>query len=133
MSTNAERQKKYREGRAFAGSDGNGERRLNTWISTAASQALTRIAQHYGVPKREILEGLILGFDDRLIEFVGGDDHELDKYLHPTQDGNNPPRIRTAKEPKERPATKRFQQDYRLHQLRRQVQLRQEHPERAEG
>ncbi|MBU0501046.1 MAG: hypothetical protein KJ558_09330 [Gammaproteobacteria bacterium] len=120
-TTNAERQKKYREGRAHSGR----ERRLNTWISSAASQALTRIAQHYGMPKREILEGLILGCDDRLIEFVrsidgGGDDYELDKYLCPTRGGANPPRIRV---PKERPESPAFERAFRLHLLRKQVHL----------
>lgn len=55
--TNAERQARYRKNRQFAGE--NGERQLNTWLSTGAYLALARLAKHYGVTKREMLERLI--------------------------------------------------------------------------
>ena len=47
--TVAERQAAYRKGRAEAGE--NGERRLNTWVSTGSSLALDRLAKRYGVTK----------------------------------------------------------------------------------
>ena len=54
----AERQKAYRARRSEAGD--NGERRLNTWISTGAALALSRLAARYGVTQREMLERLLV-------------------------------------------------------------------------
>lgn len=59
--TNAQRQAAYRATRPTAGE--NGERRLNTYITTAASLGLDRLANHYGVTKRQMLEQLILRED----------------------------------------------------------------------
>lgn len=55
--SNAERQKAYRERRAFAGE--NGERRINSWVSTSTALSLQRLAASYGVTSREMLEKLI--------------------------------------------------------------------------
>ncbi len=65
-TSNAQRQAKYRQQRHTAGADGNGERRLNTYISTGASLALNRLARHYGVTKREMLERLIIEQDEQI-------------------------------------------------------------------
>lgn len=59
--TAAERQAAYRKGRAEAGE--NGERRLNTWVSTSSFLALDRLAKRYGVTKREMIERLVLEAD----------------------------------------------------------------------
>ncbi len=59
--TNSERQAQYRRRRSSAGE--NGERRLNTWVSTAASLALARLAAHQGLTRRAMLEQLILTAD----------------------------------------------------------------------
>ncbi len=73
----AERQREYRARRPFAGE--NGERQINTWVSTGAALALKRLARHYGITQREMLERLI--FDaDRLV-CVGMSDAQLDAYL----------------------------------------------------
>lgn len=56
--TSAERQADYRARRATAGD--NGERRINTWVSTGAALALARLAQHHGLSQREMLERLLL-------------------------------------------------------------------------
>lgn len=64
--TTAQRQKDYRSRRSFAGPDGNGERRLNTWLSTRASLALSRLAKRYGVTKRQMLEQLLKTADEEI-------------------------------------------------------------------
>lgn len=62
--SNAERQRAYRANRPFAGE--NGERRLSTWLTTAASLALARLANHYGVTQRQVLERLLLEADQSI-------------------------------------------------------------------
>jgi hypothetical protein len=79
--TAAERQKEYRASRQFAGEDGNGERRVNTWVSTRAALALERLAKSYGVTKRELLERLLVGEEDRMLKTMRSDTPEWDKYF----------------------------------------------------
>jgi hypothetical protein len=68
--TAKERQEAYRKRRPHAGTDGNGERRLNTWIGTGASLALERLSNRYGVTKREMLERLIVAEDKRILSGI---------------------------------------------------------------
>ncbi len=75
----AERQRDYRARRLGAGD--NGERRLDTWISTRASLALDRLAARYGVIKREILEGLVISKDEKLLSGMKVDSAEFEVYL----------------------------------------------------
>jgi hypothetical protein len=78
--TAAERQKDYRSKRPFAGD--NGERRLNTWISSSAHFALERLAISYGVTKREMLEKLLKEADERELKKLGGiDSPRGEEYL----------------------------------------------------
>ena len=79
--TAAERQKEYRAQRQFAGEDGNGERRINTWVSTRAALALDRLASSYGVTKREMLERLVVDAEDKLIKGMKSESPEWDKYF----------------------------------------------------
>jgi hypothetical protein len=79
--TAAERQAKYRAERPYAGSDSNGERRLNMWLSTAASLALVRLARRYCVTKREIIERLVIAEDARISASIDLDSPEWDKYF----------------------------------------------------
>lgn len=79
--TPAERQKEYRAQRPFAGEDGNGERRINTWVSTRAALALDRLAKHYGVTKREMLEKLIVAEDEKFLRTIKNDEAEWGKYF----------------------------------------------------
>ena len=84
--TAAERQAKYRATRCFAGKDGNGERRLNIWISTEASCALDRLARRYCVTKREMIEKLIIDLDTSVLKtFQNADSKEWDQYFNITQ------------------------------------------------
>ena len=64
--TAAQRQAEYRARRAMVAGE-SGERRLNTWVSTAAHVALARIAQRYGVTQRAILERFILAEDQKIL------------------------------------------------------------------
>lgn len=64
--TAAEIQADYRARRPFAGADNNGERRINTWVSTGASLALARLARHNGVTKREMLEQVLMAEEARV-------------------------------------------------------------------
>ncbi|MER2543409.1 MAG: hypothetical protein ABTS16_08150, partial [Candidatus Accumulibacter phosphatis] len=57
--TAAQRQAAYRARRPHAGEDGNGERRLNLWVSTHTDLAIERLARRYCVTKREIVERLV--------------------------------------------------------------------------
>ena len=70
--TASERQKDYRNRRSMAGE--NGERRINTWVTTAAALALKRLAARYGVTNREMLEKLILEADDKVCRAIDDDD-----------------------------------------------------------
>lgn len=77
--TAAERQKEYRAQRQFAGEDGNGERRINTWVSTRAALALDRLAKSYGVMKREMLEWVMVVEEDKLLKKIKSNSSEWAK------------------------------------------------------
>lgn len=79
--TAAERQKEYRAQRQFAGEDGNGDRRINTWVSTRAALALNRLANSYGVTKREMLERLVVGAEDNLLNGMKSESPAWEKYF----------------------------------------------------
>lgn len=79
--TGAERQKEYRAQRQLAGEDGNGERRINTWVSTRAALALDRLAKSYGVTKREMLERLLVAEEDERLQGIKSDSAEWKKYF----------------------------------------------------
>ena len=79
--TNAERQQQYRKNRAIAGPDKNGERRLNTWLSTGAKLALERLATRYALTERGMLERLVKDADDKILSTLVSDSAELDAYL----------------------------------------------------
>ena len=79
--TAAERQAAYRANRCQAGPNGNGERRLNTWVSTGAHLALERLARRYGVTQREVLERLICAEDDGVLAGISTDTPEWDAYF----------------------------------------------------
>lgn len=73
--TNAERQKAYRLRR----NEGEGDRRLNTWITSNADLALDRLAKHYGVTKRQMIERLACEADDTILKSL--DDTGADNYI----------------------------------------------------
>ncbi|MDD5707050.1 MAG: hypothetical protein PHR35_14090 [Kiritimatiellae bacterium] len=75
--TSAERQAAYRSRR----NDGEGERRLNGWISVKAYLALDRLARRYGVTKREWLERMVIAADDDVLRTLELDTPEWDAYF----------------------------------------------------
>ena len=74
QKTTAQRQAKYRAKRPFAGKDDNGERRINSWVNTGTYLALERLARHYGITKREMLERVVVAEDDRITATLVNDD-----------------------------------------------------------
>lgn len=79
--TSAERQAAYRARR----NDGEGDRRINTWICTKADLALERLAHRYGVTKREMIERLVISADNEILQTLQLDTLEWDAYLNVTQ------------------------------------------------
>jgi len=79
--TSAERQADYRARRATAGEDGNGDRRLDVWVSTGANLALERLACRHKLTKREMLERLITQADDAITRKLEPDTPKWDSYF----------------------------------------------------
>ncbi len=79
--TSAERQAAYRSRRLTAGDNGNGERRLNMWITTEADLALGRLARRYAVTKRAMLERLVVTADADIHSHLDIDSAEWTEYF----------------------------------------------------
>ncbi len=77
--TSAQRQQAYRANRHTAGQDGNGELRINTFVTTSAALGLKRLAKHHGVTQRAMLERLIHDADKAVVAPM--DDAEFEQYL----------------------------------------------------
>ncbi len=56
--TNAEKQARYRAARPYA-DNGEGERRIATWVTSHTSFSLERLARHFGLSQRDVLENII--------------------------------------------------------------------------
>lgn len=65
----AERQRAYRARR----NEGEGDRRLNTWVTMGAYLALRRLARHSGGSQREVLQRLISDADDAILRDLDPD------------------------------------------------------------
>jgi predicted metalloprotease with PDZ domain len=83
--TAAERQKEYRASRQYAGD--NGERRVSAYVSTRAALALNRLANSYGITKREMLEKLLIAEEDKVLKGLSLDSDEGRKYLGESYEG----------------------------------------------
>lgn len=77
--SNAQIQRAYR---VRARMQGDGQRRIDTWLPTATFLELERISKHYRVSKRDVLIRLLAQEDQRLLE--GMDDTEFEEYMRPT-------------------------------------------------
>ena len=75
--TSAERQRNYRERRR----QGDGDRRLNTWISAQAYSALERLSECRGITKREMIELLVITVDTDVSAISKLDPTEWDAYF----------------------------------------------------
>jgi hypothetical protein len=80
--TVAERQAAYRKQRPYAGKDSNGERRLNTWVSTRTSLALARLARKNKLSQRDMLERLVQNADDAILDSLVLDTPGWDIYFN---------------------------------------------------
>lgn len=80
MASNTERQAAYRKRRDTAGANGDGEKRLNSWIDSRAMLALERIARYHQLSKRDMLERLILAEDEQAARGLNLDSPEWEKY-----------------------------------------------------
>jgi hypothetical protein len=79
--TATQRQSEYRARR----DDGEGERRINTWVTIKAHFALNRLARRQGVTRRQILEQLICDADAAIVQSLELDTPEWDTYYNVTQ------------------------------------------------
>ena len=79
--TSAQRQAAYRARRH----DGEGTRRLNTWLSAQADCALTRLARRGGVTQRALLERWVITADQQVLETLELDTPEWDHYFGVTR------------------------------------------------
>ena len=75
--TSAERQRNYRERRR----QGDGDRRLDAWISAQAYSALERLAECRGITKREMIELLVITVDTDVSAISKLDPTEWDAYF----------------------------------------------------
>lgn len=75
--TSAQRQSEYRARR----DNGEGERRINTWVSCTAYFALKRLAKRHGISRRRILEQLICEADAVILKTVELKTPQWDEYF----------------------------------------------------
>ena len=75
--TSAQRQAAYRSRRH----QGEGLRRLNTWLSMPAYCALQRLAEHEGISQRNLIERLLLNADDEIVERLEPDTPQWEQYF----------------------------------------------------
>lgn len=81
LKTAAERQATYRATRAFSGRDGNGQRRINVWLSTGSVLELKRIARRCGVTQQALIERLLHEGDERILGGISVDSAEWKEYF----------------------------------------------------
>ncbi len=79
--TAAQRQTHYRARRY----DGDGDRRINTWVTSSSYFALVRLARHHGITRRIMLERLLVEADDAILGTLELDTPEWDIYFGVTQ------------------------------------------------
>ncbi len=79
--TAAQRQAHYRARRT----NGDGERRINTWVTSATDYPLDQLARHHGITRRAILEQLIVEADAAVLRTLDLDTSEWDAYFAVTQ------------------------------------------------
>ena len=75
--TAAQRQADYRARR----NNGDGERRINTWVTSATDCALDRLAKHHRITKRHMLERLIVKADAAILRTLDLDTPDWDAYF----------------------------------------------------
>lgn len=66
---------------SHAGESGNGDRRLEMWVSMEADLALARLARRYAVTKRQMLKRLITRADDAVVRRLEPGSPQWDAYF----------------------------------------------------
>lgn len=84
MATAAERQRAYRQ-RARAE---HNQRRLNVWLDASAAIAIERLAKHWNVSQRQVIERLAIEAQDAVMRQLG--EGQLDQFLERTLRSNDP-------------------------------------------
>ena len=79
MATAAERQRAYRQ-RARAERN---QRRVSTWLDASAAIAIERLAKHWNVSQRQVIERLAIDAQDVVMRQL--DDDGLERFLDPLQ------------------------------------------------
>ena len=79
--TAAQRQSEYRARR----NDGEGDRRINTWVTSSTDFALDRLARHRGVTRRQMLEQMIDDADTAILRSLELDTPGWTAYFSVTQ------------------------------------------------
>ena len=75
--TNSERQKRFKDNQALKE---NGARRVEVWLTTAASCALDRLAVHQKTTRRDVIERLLIAEQDRIKESLS--DVEYEQFMY---------------------------------------------------
>ena len=77
-----ERQRRSRQRRKWhGGREGEGEQPLSIWISLSSYLALRRLAAHYGVTQRQVLEHLIDREDQAVTDGMERNSPEWQRYF----------------------------------------------------
>ena len=77
--SSAQRQAAYRQRRPDVGD--NGERRIDTWVTTGTALALARLARRHDVTQRAMLEQMIRAADDAVTATLAPGTPEWDAYF----------------------------------------------------
>ncbi len=75
QTSNAERQRKYRQNRQTAGE--NGQRQINLWVSTGTKLNIERLASCYSVTQAELIERLVSSAYEKVTKSLSDADFEL--------------------------------------------------------
>jgi len=75
----AQRQAAFRQRRPEAGD--NGDRRMDTWVTTGTVLALARLTRRQGVTQRAMLEQMIRAADDAVTATLAPGTPEWDAYF----------------------------------------------------
>lgn len=76
--SNSEKQRNYRLNRFKRGE--YGDYRINTFVKFEASSSLERLARHYKITKRQVLESLLIAADKAILNSLEPDSAEYKEY-----------------------------------------------------
>lgn len=83
--SNSEKQRNYRLNRFKRGE--YGDYRINTFVKFEASISLERLARHYKITKRQVLESLLVSADRAILNSLDVDSVEYREYFNIKDNG----------------------------------------------